>query len=232
MKKTIKTISNFLHPGIFPLSIFLCLGLFIVFYRILGLPFPSEITIYIVNWFNLYGYWILLLAAFIEGIFVIGMYFPGSLVIALAVYSLGQTPIDLFCIGAISFISFLAANIFNYYIGRYGYYEFLLLIGGKDSITKMQETMNKYGNKTFLITGFFPNFIAITSICAGIAKLDFIKTVIQLSISLFFWVTIWIIVGSLIIKHVDLQDNNQSLYILGVIFLWAMFLIFKERIKK
>lgn len=227
-----KKLSNLLSPAVFPLSICIFLGLFIFLYRVFGLPSPSELVALIVKWFNLYGYWLLLLAAFLEGIFVIGMYFPGSLAIALAVYSLGKTPTDLFYIGAISFFAFMFANIFNYYIGKFGYYKFLLLIGKKDIIDKMQDSMDKHGSKTFFMTGFFPNFIAITSVCAGISKLNFFKTVSLLSFSLLFWVTIWTIVGSIIIKQVNLQDNNQSIYILLAIFTWAIYLIIKERIRK
>jgi membrane protein DedA with SNARE-associated domain len=225
-----KKLTNLLLPGVFPLSICIFFGLFIFLYRVFGLPSPSELVTLIVKWFNLYGYWLLLLAAFLEGLFVIGMYFPGSLAIALAIYSLGKTPIDLFYIGIISFFAFMLSNFLNYYLGKYGYYKFLLLIGKKDIINKMQVSMNKNGNKTFFITGFFPNFIAITSVCAGISKLNFIKTISLLFFSLLFWVTVWTIVGSIIIKRVNLQDNNQSLYILAAIFLWAVYLIIKEKI--
>jgi len=159
------------------------------------------------------------------------MYFPGSLAIALAVYTLGKTPLDLLYIGLISFASFLLANICNYFLGKYGYYKLLLLIGKKDTIDKMQSTMLKHGKKTFFLTGFFPNFIAITSVCAGISNINVFKTIKLQAISLLFWVTVWTIVGSLIIKHINLQDNNQSLYILAAIFLWGVYLVVKENIK-
>lgn len=225
-------INNFLRPGIFPFSICLFLLVFIIFYRLIGLPSPQELTILIENWFNLYGYWLLLFAAFLEGVFIIGMYFPGSLAIALAVYTLGKTPLDLFYIGGIAFIAFLFANVCNYFLGKYGYYKFLLIIGKKDTIDKMHQTMIKYGNLTFFFTGFFPNFIAITSVCAGISRLNIFKTVYLQASSLLFWVTIWTIVGSLLIKQVNLQDNNQSLYILAIIFVWGVFLVVKEYTKK
>ncbi len=226
-----KTVIKFISPGFFPFTICLFLIVFIVLYRILNLPSPQELILLIEKWFNQYGLWLLFFAALIEGFFVIGMYFPGSLAIALAVYTLGKTPIDLFYIGGISFIAFLIANILNYYLGKYGYYKFLLLIGKKKTIDKMKNTMLKHGNRTFFFTGFFPNFIAITSVCAGISNLNILKTIYLQATSLLFWVTVWTITGSFIIKQVNLQDNNQSLYILGVIFLWGVYLVVKENIK-
>ena len=223
--------NKFIAPGIFPFSICIFLIVFIFFYHLLDFPSPYELTLLIESWFSQYGLWLLLIAAFLEGFFVIGMYFPGSLAIALSIYTLGKTYVDLFYIGGISFIAFLIANILNYYLGKYGYYKLLLLIGKKDMIDKMQNTMLKHGNRTFFFTGFFPNFIAITSVCAGISNMNILKTITLQTTSLLFWVTVWTITGSLIIKQVNLQDNNQSLYILAIIFLWGVYLVIKENIK-
>lgn len=223
--------NRFIEPGIFPFTICLFLIIFSFFYRLFNFPSPYELSIIIERWFNQYGLWLLFFAALVEGFFVIGMYFPGSLAIALAVYSLGKTPLDLFYIGGISYIAFLIANILNYYLGKYGYYKLLLLIGKKDTVDKMQNTMQKHGNRTFFLTGFFPNFIAITSVCAGISNMNIFKTISLQATSLLFWVTIWTITGSLVIKQVNLQDNNQSLYILAAIFLWGIYLVIKENIK-
>lgn len=226
-----KKIYHFILPGIFPFTMCFFLLLFSIIYHIFNLPSPLELSHIIERWFNQYGLWLLFFAALVEGLFVIGMYFPGSLSIALAVYTLGKTTLDLFYIGSIAYSAFLIANILNYYLGRYGYYRFLLLINGRNTIDKMQSTMLKHGNWTFFLTGFFPNFIAITSVCAGISKMSIFKTITFQVTSLLFWVTVWTIIGSFVIKRVNLQDNNQSFYILTVIFLWGVFLVFKEYIK-
>lgn len=227
-----KKIYKYISPGIFPFTICLFLITFSVTYRLFGLPSPFELSLIIERWFTVYGLSVLFIFAFFEAFFIIGMYFPGSLAIALAVYTLGKTTIDLFYIGVVAFIAFIIANIGNYFLGKYGYYKLLLVIGKKDIIENMQKTMLKHGTKTFYITGFFPNFFAITSVCAGISKLNFLKTVYVQFISLLFWVTVWTFLGSLIIKHVNLQDENQSLYILASIFLWGVYLVIKERFKK
>ncbi|MCG3167139.1 MAG: hypothetical protein POELPBGB_02923 [Bacteroidia bacterium] len=227
-----KRVINFLKPGLFPFSLCLILLLFILLYRIFNFPPPKELIVFMESWFNLYGFKLLFFAALFEGVFVIGMYFPGSLAIALSIFTLGKNPLDLIQIGITSYISFMIANILNYYLGRYGYYKFLLFLGGKEVIEKMQNSMNKYGYRTFFFTGFFPNFIAITSVCAGISNLNIYKTVFYQATSLLFWVTAWTITGSIIIKKINLQDNSQSLYILLLIFLWGVFLVIKDYIKK
>jgi len=194
----------------------------------MGLPNPAQMVAIIGEWFNTYGFWFLAAAAFIEGIFVIGMYVPGSLAIVLAVYTFGDSIYDLISIGVISFLSFVVANIFNYLLGKYGYYKFLLVIGQKDSIEKMKAAMKKHGNNIFLLTGFFPNFFAITSVCAGIANVSFWNFIRLAVIALFFWITVWTTVGSFIVNRIDLKNENQSFYLIAIVFLWGVFLVVKK----
>lgn len=228
----IKKVLLFISPGIFPFSICLLLILFSILYRIISLPTPEDlINIYRVL-FESYGLWILFISAIVEGLFIIGLYFPGSLTIALSVLILGNTTLDLFLIGSISYVAFMLSNIMNYYIGKYGYYKLLLFISRKDTIDKMQKTMEKYGNRTFFITGVLPNFFAVTSVCAGISNLNIIRTLYLQATALLFWIFIWTLVGSLIVNHVNLNDENQSFYIIIIFFLWGMYLVIKDSIKK
>ena len=227
-----KKIKEFLSPGIFPLTICIFLIIFSAVYQIFNFPSPDELFVMIQNWFNIYGLKFLFIVAFIEGIFIVGMYFPGSFAIALAVLTLGKTPLDLFSIGLVSYFAFFIANVCNYFLGKYGYYKFLLIVGKKNTIQKMHNTMSRHGNMTFFLTGFFPNFLAITTVYAGISNLKITKVLIYLALSLLFWISIWTIFASIIINRVNLEDSNQSKYILATIFLWAVFLILKEHFKK
>ncbi len=228
----IQNFYNFISPAIFPFSLCIFLIIFSLIYRVLDLPSPQELIPIIKKWFDVYGLIILFIAAFIEGIFIIGFYFPGSLAIALSIYILGETPYDLFLIGSIAFIAFLFSNILNYFLGKYGYYKLLLLIGRKDTISKMNKLILKYGNRTFFLTGILPNFFAITSVCAGISRLQFRKALFFQSIALLFWISIWTIVGALVVNQINLQDDNQPFYVISLIFLWGVFLIFKENFNK
>lgn len=227
----IRKFYNFISPGIFPFTICILLIVFTIFYKLFNLPSSNELFVKIQSWYSEYGLPLLFLAALIEGLFIIGMYFPGSLAIALAVYSLGDNLLSLFYIGAISFIAFLIANICDYYLGKYGYYKFLLLIGKKNIIEDMNNTMIKYGNRTFFITGFFPNFIAITSVCAGISNMPIRRAILLQAASLLFWVTIWTITGSFIVKKINLQSENQSYFILGIVFCWGVYLVIRKHYK-
>lgn len=227
----IKKVLLFISPGIFPFSICLLLILFSVLYRIISLPTPEDLINIFRVLFESYGLWILFASAIVEGLFIIGLYFPGSLTIALSVLILGNTPLDLFLIGSISYVAFMLSNIMNYYIGKYGYYKLLLFISKKDTIDKMQKIMEKYGNRTFFITGVLPNFFAVTSVCAGISNLNIFKTLYLQATALLFWIFIWTLVGSLIVNHVNLNDENQSFYIIIIFFLWGVYLVIKDSIK-
>jgi len=49
-------------------------------------------------------------------------------------------------------------------------------------------------------------------------------------ISLAFWISIWILLFSPILKNVNFEDPNQPIYIVVILILWGIFLIIKERI--
>ncbi|MGV8018305.1 MAG: DedA family protein [Ignavibacteria bacterium] len=225
----LKKFLDLISPGAFQFSICILMVLFSLLYRLLNMPAPAELINSFEHLFETYGLWVVFFSALIEGIFLVGMYFPGSFAIVLAVYFLGKTPNNLFYIGCISYTSFLISNIINYFLGRYGYYRLLLLISNKGIMNRMQALMQKYGNSTFFITGVLPNFFAITSVYAGICKMNFRKVIILQLVSLAFWIIIWVIIGSLLVNRINIQDENQSYYIICLFFLWGVFLVVKEK---
>src|SRR3989338_552338 len=225
-------IFNFLSPGFFPFSLCIFLGVFILFYRIFNLPSPSELTQQIVKWYEIYGFIVVFISAIAESLFMLSIYLPGSLAIVLAVYSLGYSSQNLFIIGTIVVAGFTISNIVNYLLGKYGYYRLLLFFGKHDIIDDMQKRLEKRGLLTVFLTAFHPNFLAITLVCLGIGKIKFLKSLFYSFISATFWVTVWTIIVSKLVKKINLQDSNQSLYLLGGFFLWGVVLVIKNEIKK
>lgn len=226
-----KKLLNFLSPGFFPFSICLLLGLFVLFYRAVNLPSPHELTKYIVDWYESYGLLIVFISAIAESLFMISIYLPGSLAIVLAVYSLGYSTENLFLIGLYVSVGFTISNVINYFLGKYGYYRLLLFFNQHSVIDNMHNQLNKKGMLTIFTTGIHPNFLAVTMVCLGISKISFKKSIFLSILSVIFWVTIWTFVASKVVKEINFQDSNQSLYLLGLFFLWGVFLVIKEQIK-
>ena len=61
---------KFLKPGLFQFSIVVFLLIFMFAYNKLGLPNTSEISNYFINLYENYGLIIIVIAAFLEGLFI------------------------------------------------------------------------------------------------------------------------------------------------------------------
>lgn len=226
-----KKLLNFLAPGFFPFSLCILLGVFIILYRLFDFPQPEELAQYIVKSYEQYGLVIVFVSAIIESLFMLGIYLPGSLAIVLAVFSLGNNNYNLFYIGSLAVFGFTVSNIINYFLGKYGYYRLLLFFNQQEIIDKMQKRLEKNSWRTIFLTSFHPNFLAITMVCLGIGKINLFKSIFSSTVSLIFWVTLWTFIASKAVKTINLQDSNQSLYLLGLFFIWGIFLIVRENIK-
>lgn len=208
------------------------LSVFIFLYRIFDLPSPSDLSQLIVKWYKSYGLVIVFFSAIAESLFVISIYLPGSLAIILAVYSLGSNFENLLFICLYVIIGFTISNIINYFLGKYGYYRLLLFFKQRNIITKMQYRLERSGLFTVFLTGIHPNFLAITMVCLGIARISFYKSLINSVISVSFWVILWTYIASKVVTKINLKDPNQSVYLLLIFFLWGVFLIIKSRFEK
>ena len=88
-----------ISPGIIQFILALFLIVLIIADYFLMFPSIQEITIYSKNLFSKYGYAIIVIAAFVEAFFMIGLYFPGSFVILLSVMISNYSIKSLFLVG-------------------------------------------------------------------------------------------------------------------------------------
>jgi len=217
---------NFLKPGLFQFSISFLLLLLLLLNEFFGLFNSKSLSEFFIDSYTSYGLVIILLASFIEALFIISIYLPASLVIVLSAFALGFDLITLVSIGGLSIIGFTIANIINYYLGRYGYYRVLLKLGGRSSIKKVEEDFNNNQFKTIFLSSFHPNFLAITMVYAGISKSNLGKVIFQSIISLVFWVSLWMLIITLLFKNYDYninESNTTGYYFIVIIFLWGLF---------
>src|SRR5688572_18781666 len=113
----------FISPGIIQFILAFILILLMVIDYWFNLFNISEFIDYSKTLFNNYGLLIIIVAAFIESFFMIGLYLPGSAVILLSVITSDYSASSLFKIGLYSLLGFTIANIANYYLGKFGYYK-------------------------------------------------------------------------------------------------------------
>jgi membrane-associated protein len=163
-------------------------SLFIV-WKIFNLPPAEELARVVKNWFDVYGLPVVFLSSILEGVLVFGSYFPGVFVIFIGVIlaeSVGEAIVVVITVS----IGLLIAHIFNYALGRYGWYKLLVKFGMKSAVEKAQERLSKRGPIAIFLSYWLPSIGALTDTAAGIIHLPFRVFVTYSIISVLFWDTI------------------------------------------
>lgn len=161
------------------------ISLFII-WNIFDLPRAEVLIQYINIWFNAYGLVILLVGAFVEGILLLGSYFPGVFVIFASVVSARSLSEAMLRIG-VGTIGLILAHSTNYILGRYGWYKLLMKFGLQPSIEEARSKILKHGPLAIFTSYWLPSMSALTDTAAGILHMPF-KKFISYSISaVVFW---------------------------------------------
>lgn len=219
-------------PGMVPFLFAVASAVFTVIYKTIGLPPPSEIAEIGKGLYASYGNLTLVAAAFLEGVFMINIYFPGSFVILLAVFLSDKSVAQLSLIAIFSWLGFMCAGPLNYWLGNAGFYRVLLKIGKDDIVIKMRRWMDKRGKAAVFLAAIHPNFLAVSQVCMGISSEGYRKTLMLSALSLAMWVPLWTIIFSIVLKEVDISDSNQAWYIVVIFLIWGIALVLKDSIYK
>lgn len=83
------------------------------------IPSPSEIVLILEGLYLSYGVFGLVIATFLEGVVYLGLYFPGSFIIALAVFLSDGSFVSLISISVIVAFTLTIATFVNYFLGRH-----------------------------------------------------------------------------------------------------------------
>lgn len=223
---------RFIRPGIFAFvaaAVFACLTLV---YDILGLPDPATVATYAKSLYENFGTPVLFFAAFVEAIFAINLYLPGSLVIVLSVYLSDGSLSSLAVIALVVWAGFSIAIPLNYILGATGLYRIVEHLAGKNSISKMDAWLNRRGGFGFFAAAFHPNFQAIAVVCLGIVRRPFMRTLLTQSSYVAVWVPIWTLIFSVLRKSIDVTDSSQPWYIVILLVSIGVILIGVEQFKR
>ncbi len=174
-----------------PLILIAVFASLILIWRILDLP-PDDVLIQMVTgYFMKYGLVTVLLASIIEGMLLVGVYIPGGMVIFLGVITAAGNPRHATLSVIMTIIGLSLAYIFNYFLGKYGWYKVLLRFGLGESLTKAENNFAKNGYKSMYMTYWQPNFASLTSTGAGILRADFKKFFTHSLIATILWCAFW-----------------------------------------
>jgi membrane protein YqaA with SNARE-associated domain len=155
---------------ILPVSALVFYLLTIILWKLELIPEPKEILGILEGLYTKYGYLGLVIATFLESIVYLGLYFPGSLIIALAVFfSDGSYP-ELLIISVIVALTLTVTAVINYFLGRYV------------SVKKFSEKAEFIKESKLISKGLFlsmlhPDFLAFFFFNEGLTNRGFKKVV-------------------------------------------------------
>ena len=170
------------------------LGVFLslwAIWKILDLPPQDELIEITRRYFDLYGYWIVFISAIIEGVLLAGWYYPGSLVIFLGVIFAGKNIPEVIWVVTLVTIGLFLAYLFNYALGKYGWYRLLLKFGLREPIENAQTRLTKYGLSGIFLSYWQPNLAALTSTAAGILQFSLKKFMLYSAVAVTLWDIFW-----------------------------------------
>jgi membrane protein DedA with SNARE-associated domain len=162
-----------------------------VIWKILQLPSEADLIEIARGYFNKYGLITLLISSLIEGLLLMGWYYPGSLVIFLGVIFAGKDVIKVIEAVAIITVGLFTAYIINFFLGKYGWYKLLLTVGLRKSLEVAKQKLTKYGLWAIFISYWHPNLAALTSTATGILQFSFKKFIFYSFGATVLWNIFW-----------------------------------------
>jgi len=150
----------------------------LIFFGII--PTIPEIVVILKNIYYSFGLFGLFIASFLEGLAYVGLYFPGSLIIAIAAMFCDGTFFSLSMISLVVALALTVSNLINYYFGKYSFLNKFLKPKEEKEIVK---TVKKKG---FWLSFIHPNSLGFYFYTIG-AKKKSLKSLFIVPIVMFFY---------------------------------------------
>ncbi len=209
-----------------PLFSLAALCSFYIVWLLLDLPSENEVIELAKIYFDRYGLFTIFFCAILEGVLLLGWYFPGSFVIVLGVFLAGNDYAQLFGVFTTTTAGFLIAYIFNFYVGAYGWYKLLAAFGFREALVKAQAQLLQYGPRAIFFTYWHPNLAALTSTAAGILNMPVRTFALYTLAATLLWDAFWTVVGYTLGETALTIIGPQ--YIGAFIILWISVILFRK----
>ena len=157
----------------------------------LDLPRDEELVAVLTPYFEKYGLWFLLASAVLEGVLLVGVYYPGSFVIFFGVILAGKDIGQVALVLLVVTLGMIFGYMLNFALGKYGWYRLLLRFGLGEPIERAKERLTKYGSRAIIGSYWHPNFAALTATAAGILDYPFMRFLVYSLGSAIVWNTLW-----------------------------------------
>jgi membrane protein DedA with SNARE-associated domain len=175
----------------FPLAVLAVFGLLYAVWLALDLPPEETMAQAAKDYLDRYGVVIVLISAYLEGLLLIGWYFPGTLVIILALVFAAPDPLRTAEVAAIAGTGLFSAYVTNFFAGKYGWYRLLLAFGLREPLENAQKRLTKYGLSAIFTTYWQANLASCISTAAGILQFPVGRFVALSFLAEAMWVSFW-----------------------------------------
>ena len=141
--------------------------------------------------FRSYGFLFVVVSALIEGLLVINLYFPGSLVILIGVTAFREQPAMVVLLVAMVAVAFFLATVINYCIGYFGLHALIRRLKVAAQIEKVSQWYQRFGRWFVPISFFHPNLSAFVSVACGRDRVSPYQFFSVAFVSITLWNAFW-----------------------------------------
>lgn len=222
LKKELYYILKLLAVPLSVISLFLLLTLA---ERVFHFSLKDTLVFFMKERFEENGYWLIFLSALIEGVLILGEYYPGGFIIFVGVVSAGKDISRVSKVVLIVSAAFLIAYHVNYLIGKYGWYKLFLRFKLREPLERAQKRLSKHAFNAIMSSYWEPNLASVTATAAGILQVPGRKFLRYSAFSILVWNTIW---GALVysLGESAIQALGKK-YIITVLVAWFLFVFVK-----
>lgn len=162
------------------------------------IPSAAELIVELQALYVRFGYLLVLVAALLEGLFLVGMYVPGTAAMLLGAALSKTGVVSLPLIILIGTAGLVTSQCINYFLGKYGWYHVLSKFGLQRGLDEAKKKLEKHQGKAILLGYISPNPASFLSTAAGLAHMPFRKFLLLSIIAQLFWATVWGVTAYLI----------------------------------
>jgi len=208
------------------LFLLITLSIFLV-WKIFDLPEQEELLNSVQHYFDKYGLITVFISAIIEGLLLIGWYYPGSLVIVLGVIFAGQNLWRVIETLTLITLGLYIGYVINFFVGKYGWYRLLLKFGLREHLEKSQAKLIKNGPAAIFLSFWHPAAGALISTAAGIIQFPHLRFFALAAIALTIWNALWgtlvYFMGTAALSLIGFK------FILAVILAWIAYTLYLNK---
>src|SRR5947209_501646 len=184
LRRTLKIVA-------FPLAVLALFGVLYAIWLALDLPPEETLAQTAKTYLDRYGIVIVLISAYLEGLLLIGWYFPGTLVVVLALIFAAPQPSRFVLVAAIAGAGLVSAYVTNFCAGKYGWYRLLLAFGLRQPLENAQRRLTRYGLSAIFTTYWQANLASCISTAAGILQFPPARFIAYSLAAEALWISFW-----------------------------------------